>query len=300
MERKTNIKVGITVFFGLILALYILGWAKNWSLYQDKKELTVKFDNVAGLEIGNFVTVKGVKKGIVDNIYTTGNEVYVKMILDEDVNLKEDAQFFIMMYDLMGEKKVEITPGMGNTEINYSLTHLGKFTGDISTTMSMLTSIQDDLVGLLKSVSTTLEGMNELLGDEELKSDLKESVASVKELTKNSNQLIIENRKTLNSLLVKGDSLLSTTNNFIADNKTSFEDLLAELKLTLNTSNKLLSEVDGLIVQTKNKENNLGKILYDETLINELKSTLSQTQKLLKIFVEQLEGEGLNVDANIF
>ena len=75
---------------------------------------------------------------------------------------------------------------------------------------------------------------------------------------------------------------------------------MAELKLTLNTSNKLLSEVDGLIVQTKNKENNLGKILYDETLINELKSTLSQTQKLLKIFVEQLEGEGLNVDANIF
>ena len=100
--------------------------------------------------------------------------------------------------------------------------------------------------------------------------------------------------------MVKGDSLLSTTNNFIADNKTSFEDLLAELKLTLNTSNKLLSEVDGLIVQTKNKENNLGKILYDETIINELKSTLSQTQKLLKIFVEQLEGEGLNVDANIF
>ncbi len=300
MESKTNIKVGITVFFGIILSLYILGWAKNWSIYHDKKELTITFDNVAGLEIGNYVTIKGVKKGVVEDIFTTGNEVHVKIILDEDVELKSDAQFFIMMYDLMGEKKVEIEPGINQNIIDYSLVQKGKFTGDISTTMSMLTSIQDDLIGLLKSVSVTLDGMNELLGDKELKSDLKESVFAIKELSKNSNQLIIENRKTVKSLLSKGDSLLSKTNNFIDENKSSFESLVKELQTTLETSNKLLTEVDGLVVQTKNKENNLGKILYDENIVNDLKTTLSETQKLLKLFILQLEGEGLNVDANIF
>jgi hypothetical protein len=44
----------------------------------------------------------------------------------------------------------------------------------------------------------------------------------------------------------------------------------------------------------------LGRILYDENLLNDLKSTIEKTNKLLKIFTEQLEGEGLNVDANIF
>jgi phospholipid/cholesterol/gamma-HCH transport system substrate-binding protein len=300
MERKTNIKVGVTVFFGLILTLYILGWAKNWSIYQDKKELIVTFDNVAGLEIGNFVTILGVKKGFVDDIYSSNNNVFVKMILDEDVELKSDAQFYIMMYDLMGEKKVEINPGQSNNLLDFTLHHNGKFTGDISTTMSMLTSIQDDLIGLLKSVSITLDGMNEFLTDDQLKSDLKESVASLKDLTRNSNQLILDNKKNLNSLLIKGDSLLTSSNKFIKENEESFAALIKELTATLESSQKLVKEVDEIVVQTKNKENNLGRILYDENILNDLKSTIEKTNKLLKIFTEQLEGEGLNVDANIF
>lgn len=300
MERKTNIKVGVTVFFGLILTLYILGWAKNWSIYQDKKELIVTFDNVAGLEIGNFVTILGVKKGFVDDIYSSNNNVFVKMILDEDVELKSDAQFYIMMYDLMGEKKVEINPGQSNNLLDFTLHHNGKFTGDISTTMSMLTSIQDDLIGLLKSVSITLDGMNEFLTDDQLKSDLKESVASLKDLTRNSNQLILDNKKNLNSLLIKGDSLLTSSNKFIKENEESFAALIKELTATLKSSQKLVKEVDEIVVQTKNKENNLGRILYDENILNDLKSTIEKTNKLLKIFTEQLEGEGLNVDANIF
>ncbi|MAT58220.1 MAG: ABC transporter substrate-binding protein [Ignavibacteriae bacterium] len=300
MERKTNIKVGVTVFFGLILTLYILGWAKNWSIYQDKKELIVTFDNVAGLEIGNFVTILGVKKGFVDDIYSSNNNVFVKMILDEDVELKSDAQFYIMMYDLMGEKKVEINPGQSNNLLDFTLHHNGKFTGDISTTMSMLTSIQDDLIGLLKSVLITLDGMNEFLTDDQLKSDLKESVASLKDLTRNSNQLILDNKKNLNSLLIKGDSLLTSSNKFIKENEESFAALIKELTATLKSSQKLVKEVDEIVVQTKNKENNLGRILYDENILNDLKSTIEKTNKLLKIFTEQLEGEGLNVDANIF
>lgn len=300
MERKTNIKVGVTVFFGLILTLYILGWAKNWSIYQDKKELIVTFDNVAGLEIGNFVTILGVKKGFVDDIYSSNNNVFVKMILDEDVELKSDAQFYIMMYDLMGEKKVEINPGQSNNLLDFTLHHNGKFTGDISTTMSMLTSIQDDLIGLLKSVSITLDGMNEFLTDDQLKSDLKESVASLKDLSRNSNQLILDNKKNLNSLLIKGDSLLTSSNKFIKENEESFAALIKELTATLESSQKLVKEVDEIVVQTKNKENNLGRILYDENILNDLKSTIEKTNKLLKIFTEQLEGEGLNVDANIF
>ncbi|MBZ0183353.1 MAG: ABC transporter substrate-binding protein, partial [Melioribacteraceae bacterium] len=241
-----------------------------------------------------------VKKGFVDDIYSSNNNVFVKMILDEDVELKSDAQFYIMMYDLMGEKKVEINPGQSNNLLDFTLHHNGKFTGDISTTMSMLTSIQDDLIGLLKSVSITLDGMNEFLTDDQLKSDLKESVASLKDLTRNSNQLILDNKKNLNSLLIKGDSLLTSSNKFIKENEESFAALIKELTATLKSSQKLVKEVDEIVVQTKNKENNLGRILYDENILNDLKSTIEKTNKLLKIFTEQLEGEGLNVDANIF
>ena len=62
-QRKTEIKVGITVLLGLIIFLWVLGWAKNWTVNSQRKEIIVEFSSVAGLEVGDPVTINGVRKG---------------------------------------------------------------------------------------------------------------------------------------------------------------------------------------------------------------------------------------------
>jgi hypothetical protein len=49
-----------------------------------------------------------------------------------------------------------------------------------------------------------------------------------------------------------------------------------------------------------NQQNNIGKLLYDENIIKDLKLTLKQVNELTSILIEQLKNEGVNVDANIF
>ena len=109
-QRKTEIRVGITIVVGLLIFIWILGWAKNFSLNPSENYLNIKFNNASGLEIGDDVTVNGVRKGNVEDIKVEGQSVIVKISLDNDVNLKEDAKFGISMLDLMGGKKVEISP----------------------------------------------------------------------------------------------------------------------------------------------------------------------------------------------
>lgn len=68
-SRATEIKVGVTVLLGLLVFIWVLGWAKNFSVSSSDNIVRVSFNKVSGLEIGNNVTVNGVRKGSVKDFY---------------------------------------------------------------------------------------------------------------------------------------------------------------------------------------------------------------------------------------
>ena len=55
-----------------------------------------------------------------------------------------------------------------------------------------------------------------------------------------------------------------------------------------------------LTKETMNQQNNIGKLLYDENMINDIKKTLQQVNELTSILIDQLKNDGINVDANVF
>ena len=130
-ERKTEIKVGITVVFGLIILLWIFGWAKNFSLSSNSFIIKVKFDNVSGLEVGDQVTVNGMRKGFVQDMEVGPNNVLVELSIEKDIVLKEDATFAVSMLDLMGGKMVEVFPGKSEKDFDKTKIAQGTFYSDI-------------------------------------------------------------------------------------------------------------------------------------------------------------------------
>ena len=161
-NRSNEIKVGITIIISILIFIWIFGWAKNFDLSSSKK-LLIRFDNIAGLEMGDRVTINGIRKGNVEDFQNDGNTVIVKATMDKDADIREDASFTILMLDLMGGKKIEINPGNSPNKINYKTIQKGYFSGDISTAMAMLSSVQGDLVEVIKEVKVTLSNMNEII-----------------------------------------------------------------------------------------------------------------------------------------
>ena len=51
--------------------------------------------------------------------------------------------------------------------------------------------------------------------------------------------------------------------------------------------------------ETTGLKNNLGKILYDDSLYNNLRTTLRNAKTLTGLMIEQLKGDGLKVDADV-
>lgn len=299
-ERKTEIKVGITVFLALIVFLWILGWAKNITFNSDKTELKIKFDNVAGLEIGDPVTVNGVRAGYVDDIRTENDYVVAVLKIDKETSLRRDATFQIMMLDLMGGKKVEIYPGNSDKPLDPNQIYEGLFLGDISTTMALLGNLQSDLISLVKEVNVTLAKLNNTVLDDSFTDKMKGLVSNLNHAAVNLNSFVARNDSNFSRLISNSIEITDNVNALVSENRDSVKVFINSANSTLYESKKLLSELNALLDETKRSENNLGRLLYDDKFMNDLKDTMTKLNKLVEILEKQIQGEGIKVDANIF
>lgn len=299
-ERKTEIRVGLTVLVGILVFIWILGWAKNFSIRSNEHIIKVRFANVSGLEIGDQVTVNGMRKGYVKEMIVEPNNVLVELSIENDVQLKEDASFAISMLDLMGGKKVEVFPGTSSRVYDNNKISEGKFYADIPSVMSLFGSVQDDLVTVLRDVKISLHSMNNYLTDDKLNADVKKSLSNLSLLTEKLNAMISENRNDVRSLTQNAVELTETSNKILLTNKDNIDQLFVDLKSVFQKSDTLLTSLNSLTTETVNQQNNVGKLLYDENLIKDLKQTLKQVNELTSILIDQLKNDGVNVDANVF
>ena len=298
-QRKTEIKVGITVLAGILIFIWILGWAKNFSVSSHHRPVLVKFDNVTGLEIGDNVVVNGLRKGFVQNMQIEKDHVIVTMSLEKDVDLREDAQFSISMLDLMGGKKVGVLPGISPTEFNYNSVHNGIFYADIPSVMSMLGSVQGDIVGSLKDMHITLNSVNKYLTDDQLTNNVKSTAANLNQISQKMIILIDENRDNFKKLTSNGVELTNEAKDFIKNNKDGIKTSINELQVLLLKADTLVAVANEFTSEIKNKNNNLGKLLYDKSLYDNLTQSIAKLSEISKILLEQLKKEGIKIDAHI-
>lgn len=298
--KKSEIKVGVTVILALIIFVLIFSWTKNISAYSDRVTLKIKFDSVSGLEKGDPVTISGLKKGFVDDVILEKNQVVVVAMMDSDVKIQKDATYSVLMFDLMGGKKIEINPGTNPQEVDYSQVQKGSFAGDIATAMAMFSMVQNDLVAVIKDFRITLDNLNGLMNDKNFTNDIKSSVSNLNSVAVKLNTVLDENRTRIKTLLDQGVELSKKGTDFFDKNTDVINDFLNKSKTTVESLTKLSEQVNSFMEETKEKKNNLGQILYDETIVSDIKTSLAELKELVKIFNEQLKGKGLKVDANIF
>jgi phospholipid/cholesterol/gamma-HCH transport system substrate-binding protein len=299
-QRKTEIRVGVTVLLGIIIFLWILGWAKNFSLAPSENIIKVKFNNTSGLETGDPVTVNGVRKGFVEDFKVDGSGVIVTLQIDNNVHLQEDAEFAISMLDLMGGKKVDIAPGTSPEKMNYNKIQEGIFYADIPQVMSMVGSFRDDFTSTLSDVKITLNALNDYLTDKDLNRDIKSSMEGLSEITTKLNTLIDENRESLKQLTANTAGLTEEAKKFLEENKEKMNSSIDELQSLLKNTDDLMTKLNKFTDEMNAKQNNLGKLIYDEKMFNDLSKTLEQVNELTKLLLEQLKDDGIKIDANIF
>ena len=299
-ERKTEIKVGITTIIALIVFIWIMGWAKNFMKSSNNIEIKLSFDNVSGLEIDDDVYVRGLRTGFVKDISLDKNMILVIISVDENVDLRDDAEFFLSTVDLMGDKKIEIIPGSSGDKLDFNIIQKGIFLPDLASMVSTVGEMKEDLNTIVGEVKISLSSLNSYLTDEKLKGDIKSSLKNLHSLTSKIDLMLDENRYNISQITDNTAVLSEDAKIFLHDNKENLTSSIVKMKDVFSKSDSFMTKLNFLTSETLESKNNLGKIMYDDSLMVEMKQTISNLRELVELMLQQLKDDGVKVDANIW
>jgi phospholipid/cholesterol/gamma-HCH transport system substrate-binding protein len=203
------------------------------------------------------------------------------------------------MLDLMGGKKVEIKPGKSNQELDYKQIQAGIFYADIPEMVSMLGSLENQLPEIMDEIKTSLNSLNGYLTDQKMSSEIKNTISNLSEITVQMKKLIDDNKRNLDLIAKNSVEITTDAKELIKTNKESINLSVEKLGLVIAQTDSLLISLNYLVNETMNKQNNAGKILYDENLIKDLNSTLKNVKELTDIALDQMQKNGLKVETKI-
>lgn len=154
--KKLEFRVGLFVVAGIIVLAGSVYWLERLNLRNNTRTVQVKFDDVGMLKVGNIVTVSGVYKGKVTGMELLADGVITEIILSADVVLKEDAQFVIRNFGIMGERFVAIYPGESDQPLDSTVAARGRHDSGIPEVMGLMGEMVSELHDLVISFKRTI------------------------------------------------------------------------------------------------------------------------------------------------
>ena len=185
-----KVKTGILVLVGfllLILAVYFIGQQKN--LFDKTFTIQVKYKNVSGLQVGNFVRFTGINIGTVDNIKILNDSTaQVNLSVQKSVQkyIKTDAVATITSDGLMGDKLIQIVHGSDTALLVKDNDFIiGQNPVEMNTIMTKMTVVAenaavltDNLADIVYKINTGEGSLGRLINSDKLAKSLEGTLAS--------------------------------------------------------------------------------------------------------------------------
>ena len=211
---KPETKLGIFTILGLCIfgySLYFLGGISVTRTY----DLHVKFADVSGLPVKAPVKLSGVEIGKVKQIKIEGGDVIVVAEINKDQEIRQGAQFSVVMTGIIGTKYLRVVQGPAGAAAykpgDYIL-GVDEIPMDVMITQTMA-SIKD-LVDSVNNQGAFGERLNATMAEvRQLSANLNQMVATMRPyMTQTMRNLDVASAQ-LTDLMAKADSLITSINN---------------------------------------------------------------------------------------
>jgi phospholipid/cholesterol/gamma-HCH transport system substrate-binding protein len=297
-DRTNKFKVGITVVISLFILLYGLVFLKDLRLGIETNEIVVYFQDVNGLKEGDQVGVNGVPKGKVKTIELEGDSCRVTFTLSKDVVLKKDYVVQIAMIELMSGKQIAIKPGRSPELADISKPLIGSKSEDVVTLIGTMNQLGDQIKDIAAKLNLTIdkldvsiENINELTGDEGLKSNIRNTASNFSEASNNLNELLVENRASLRNLTARLNSIADNFDSTIVETKPELKNTIGDIRDLTARVDSLTENLNELVHNARDTNSTVGKLISNDEFYNNLNKTVININKLVK----KIETEGIRL-----
>ncbi len=272
MRRRgftTEVKVGIVVFLGILLAFYMSFRLEKFGAFGDKGyPLHVTLDNATGLDAKTPVFIAGVQVGKVSKIALEGYRAAVTLSILKSVTLPADSQVAVKSQGLLGDKYIEVVPGKS-----------GQFLaqGDKIRNVLQQADMAEVLTNIDEAAKNFGESMGELkqvLGPSE-RENLKKSFENIQVASGDFRQFLSKNKDNMSNIVTNLDKITAE----VEQGKGTLGMLVKDDKLYLDAKETVaaLKSITGDVEQGKGT---IGKLVKDDSLYTDAKDTLQNFKEL--------------------
>lgn len=278
---SVELKVGVVVIVAAAILFFGIIWIKDYRFNVERYRYSALFPNIGSLEVGDPVSVLGVKKGEVKDIEISGNNVLVTFSLTKDIELHSDAKFTVMNIGLMGERFINIEPGVSSEPLDLSYPVHGYYDTGIPEVMGMMGEAIDEVRHLV----AVLEGT---VGTPAATTSIKNIIANLEYVSTELRSLTVENREKLSMAIDDLSQSSSMLRSFADSNQTKMQGIVdnmskasSDFAVITGRIDTLSESVNNLVADIEAGKGTLGKTLQDEELYEKLLRSVSDLDTLV-------------------
>ncbi|MCL5036103.1 MAG: MlaD family protein [Chloroflexi bacterium] len=255
-------RVGLATIAVILIIIYAMAIFGKLGTSQKGDRYYVNFTNVGGLSTGSLVRVSGMTVGkVLDLAPTNTQSVKVTFLITRpDVQIRKNSIITISA-SMMGDTFLDITPVGGPVAPPGS-----QLEGESPVSLYALL-LQGD--NMMKSIQQVTDNLNDILGDENSRKNLKESIANLEGITANLKNFSESLNENVNNVSDRLAGLVDNLNgevsgvgsnlrgfsgslkNMAITNEGDIRSIVENLKETSISLKKTLKTIETLVTQQK-------------------------------------------------
>ncbi|MGH7491262.1 MAG: MlaD family protein [bacterium] len=285
MRRWSNeVLVGAAIILAIGLGIYGYVFLREVPVREKGFVVQAHFANVTGLEVGDPVTVSGLKVGRIRKMQLEREGVAVQLWLNGEVPLPDDTRASIRSIGMIGEKYIALLPGTSKANLKEGDVILGEYVTDLADAGDSLSELMDKATTLMSKLTVALDTA---FSHKEQKI-VAATLDNVERLTRRTDAFMAQNNHHLRNTIVQLDSLSKSVNHFWRHNRAAFDSVSQNITASTAQLPATVAKLDSAITSTRNllhaletQQGTLGKAIYNEDLYNKATKTVDEMQALL-------------------
>jgi phospholipid/cholesterol/gamma-HCH transport system substrate-binding protein len=264
-----------------------INFLKGRDIFNKVQTLYAVYDDIEGLQTTAQVLIKGLKVGTVSKIRLDQKveKFNVELQIRSKYSIPDNSVAYLYSSDIMGNKAIKIKLGDSHEMLSeHSIIKTGTEEDAFSLLMDDLPSIKNNLNQTIKDVDSAFRSINKLFSDENI-DNLSKGFSHLEHTMQNISQLSATLNKSKQNIVASLENIDSITSslrnnsaniNHIIDNFVELSDSLKTIRFA-----ETFDELKTIINKINSGTGNAGKLIYDESIYDNLTNTLNSLDALL-------------------
>lgn len=302
MKISKEFKIGLVVVLGVAALVWGVNYLKGSDILSRKYYLYAVYPRIDNLIPANPLLINGFKVGQVNSIALVEegplkNQVCVKFLLSEEVNIPKLSVAKVVSSDLLGTKAVEIQLSNETTMVQNGDTLLSASEENLRESVNkQIAPLQAKALSLIGSIDSAMTVVTMLLSNKNRENidkafeGVKRSILSLEQTAYKLDALIASESGKISGVMSNLNNITGNLNrneeklNRVITNFSNLSDTLAksQIKSAVANASATMKELNELMSRINRGEGTLGKLAKNDSLYNNLNSSAASLDRLLK------------------